>query len=60
MKGHLTLNRAEGIGLAHTAIALEDTIMHGLFRDQIQGALQCFAPRINTERFLDSVKLYGI
>jgi len=31
---------AEGIGLAHTTIiALEDTIVRGLFRDQIQGAL---------------------
>jgi hypothetical protein len=56
----LNLLVAEGIGLAHSAIALDDTIVRGLFRDQIQGALQCFAPRLNTERFLDSVKLYGI
>lgn len=37
---------AEGIGLAPSAIVLEHAIMHGLFPDQIQGALQRFARRL--------------
>lgn len=51
---------AEGIGLAHTAIALEDAIVHGLFSDQVQGALQRFARCFGAERFLGSPQLRGI
>jgi hypothetical protein len=50
----------ERIGLAHTAIPLEDSIVRSLFCDQIQGTLQRLARRFGTERFSGTPKLGGI
>jgi len=49
----------EGIGLAHTAIALEHAIVRGLFRDQIQRTLQSFTRCFGSECFLGSPELCG-
>jgi hypothetical protein len=54
------LGLVEGIGLPNGTVPLNDAIVRGLFRNEIQGALQRFAGGLGAKRLLSPAELRGI